>query len=162
MNVSIPNGVEALIILPNNTQYNVTTQGEYKYECDIVANIIAPFSVDTPIFEILENEDATKVLRTIVPSIYDSSMGETSDTLYDTVRRFSHLNGISQETVDRCQEELSKVKVLNYTSPDEDIPTDEPTDPIEPTEETDTDKSRSALIKFNYLVLGLIIILIYL
>ena len=63
MNVSIPNGVEALIILPDNTQYNITTQGEYKYECNIVANIIAPFSVDTPIFEILENENAIKVLR---------------------------------------------------------------------------------------------------
>ena len=179
MNVSIPNGVEALIILPNNTQYNVTTQGEYKYECDIVANIIAPFSVDTPIFEILENEDATKVLRTIVPSIYDSSMGETSDTLYDTVRRFSHLNGISQETVDRCQEELSKVKVLNYTSPDEDIPTDIPTDtptdiPTDTPTDTPTDKptdtttdedhggdNNSTSIIFNVLLFGLIIILIY-
>ncbi len=73
---------------------------------------------------------------------------------------YCHFNGISQATVDRCQEELAKVKVLNYTSPDEDIPTDEP---VEPTDNTDTDDDNSgfALKKFNYLVFGLIIILIY-
>ena len=149
MIVTIPNGVEALIILPDNTQYNVTTQGGYKYVCNVPQSIIAPYSVDTPIFEILENENATNVLRAIVPYIYDSAMGETVDTLYDTIRHYCNFNGVSQEVVDRCQEELAKVKVFNYTSPDDDIPTDTP---IEPTDNTDDVNSKSYLKKFNYLV----------
>ena len=158
LDVTIPNGVQALIILPDNTQHNETKQGKYTYVGDIPQNIIAPYSVDTPIFEILENENATNVLKEIVPYIYNSAISETVDALYDTVRHYCHFNGISQETVDRCQEELAKVKVLNYSSPDDDIPTDEP---IEPTEDTDDDHSKSNLMKFNYLVFGLFIILIY-
>ena len=34
MNVTIPNGCEAQIILPNNEIYNVT-KGFYHYECEL-------------------------------------------------------------------------------------------------------------------------------
>ena len=167
MNVTIPNGVEATIILPDNSIYNAT-KGEKRFECDINQSIIAPYSIDTPIFEIFENENATNVLKEIVPNIYRSATGETIDTLYYTIRHYGKLYGLSQEIIDKCQEELSKIKVLNYTIPDEDIPTDTPTDdptdePTDkPTDKPTDDSSSPIIIKFNYLLIGLIIILNYL
>ena len=44
MNVTIPNGYEAQIILPNNEIYN-------------------PFSVDTPIIDIMKNEEGKKIIK---------------------------------------------------------------------------------------------------
>jgi len=151
INVSIPIGVKALIILPNKVVIN-NTQGENKYECDIDEKIIAPFSVDSPIFEILENENATKVLKEIIPSIYNDAIGEGSDTQYRTIREVANqpFSDISEETLDKCEEELSKIKVLNYTSLD--IPTDTPIEP------TDDDKFNSNLMKFNLELLCLIIL----
>ena len=161
LNVSIPNGAEAMIILPNNTEYNVTN-GEYKYECDMIKTIIAPFSIDTPIFELLENENATKVLIELLPDIYDSASGENSDTQYSSIRQVSEgaFSGISNEILEKCQEELSKIKVLNYTSPDvtpTDTPTDEPTD--EPFNPTDDNHTQFTLLKFNQLLICFIILI---
>ena len=58
---------------------------------------------------------------------------------------------IKQEVIDKCQEELSKIKVLNYTTPDID-PTDEPYDP------TDDPGDKAEFMKFNSLILCLIIL----
>ena len=151
INITIPYGVEATIILPDIVEYNVT-HGEYKYACYIDEKIIAPFSIDSPIFEILENENATKVLKDLLPSIYNDAIGEGADTPYRTIREVvtQPFSGISEEIMNQCQEELSKIKVLNYTSPD--IPTDSPIEP------TDDEHSQSMSMKFNQLVLCLIIL----
>ena len=151
INITIPYGVEATIILPDVVEYNVT-HGDYKYSCYIDEKIIAPFSIDSPIFEILENENATKVLKDLLPSIYNDAIGEGADTPYRTIREVvtQPFSGISEEIMNQCQEELAKIKVLNYTSPD--IPTD---GPIEP---TDDEHSQSMSMKFNQLVLCLIIL----
>ena len=151
INITIPYGVEATIILPDVVEYNVT-HGEYKYACYIDEKIIAPFSIDSPIFEILENENATKVLKDLLPSIYNDAIGEGADTPDRTIREVvtQPFSGISEEIMNQCQEELAKIKVLNYTSPD--IPTD---GPIEP---TDDEHSQSMSMKFNQLVLCLIIL----
>ena len=152
MNVTIPNGAEALVILPNKTEYNVS-QGDYYFESDIDKKIICPFSVDTPIFELIENEDAKKVLSQLVPAIYYQAIGENSEMLYGTIRLMSETPffSITQEVIDKCQEELSKIKVLNYTTPDID-PTDEPYDP------TDDPGDKAEFMKFNSLILCLIIL----
>ena len=112
INITIPYGVEATIILPDVVEYNVT-HGEYKYSCYIDEKIIAPFSIDSPIFEILENENATKVLKDLLPSIYNDAIGEGADTPYRTIREVvtQHFSGISEEIMNQCQEELSKIKV---------------------------------------------------
>ena len=70
MNVTIPNGVEAEIILPNGDN-KIVTKGDYHYECELDKSIHSPYSIDTPIFEILENKEATNVIKEIIPSIYN-------------------------------------------------------------------------------------------
>ena len=67
--------------------------------------------------------------------------------------------GITQEVMDKCQDELGKIKVINYTMPDD--PTDTPIDPTDdPTDHTDSDdhKGKSNFMKFNSLILCLIIL----
>ena len=155
LNVSIPNGAEALIILPNKTEINVL-QGKHEFSCDMDEKIISPFSIDTPLFELFENEDALKVLNEIIPGIYYVATGENIEMQYSTIRLLSTqpFIYIPQELIDKCQEELSKIKVLNYTMPDE-IPTDTP---VEPTEE---ERSKSNLVKLNLFLLSLLIIYYY-
>ena len=128
----------------------------------MIKTIIAPFSIDTPIFELLQNENATKVLIELLPDIYDSASGENSDTQYSSIRQVSEgaFSGISNEILEKCQEELSKIKVLNYTSPDvtpTDTPTDEPTD--EPFNPTDDNHTQFTLLKFNQLLICFIILI---
>ena len=156
LNVSIPNGAEAKIILPDNKEYNVG-QGEYKYETDINEKIIAPFSIDTPIFELKENEDVKNVLMQVSPAIYYITTMENSDYMYNTIRQLSEdpFIGLGQDVLDKCQEELAKIKVLNYTIP-EVIPSDEPSDePSDP----DGRKSGADILIFRPTILSLIILL---
>ena len=94
---------------------------------------------------------------------------ENSDYLYNTIRQLSEdpFIGLGQDVVDKCQEELSKIKVLNYSMPDE-IPSDESSD--EPSDESsdessdepsdpDDRKSIANILIFNPVVLSLIILL---
>ena len=161
LNVSIPNGAMATIILPNNTEFNVG-EGDYKFESDMDEKIIAPFSIDTPLFELLENEDANKLIRELLPSVYHSATGENSDMLYDSIRQLGNrpFSGIAQDSIDKCQEELVKIKVLNYTSPDvtpsDDTPSDIPSDIT--TDTTDGKRSEASLLIYNLLLLCLIIL----
>ena len=159
MNVSIPNGAVVLIILPNKTEYNLF-YGEYHFESDMVQKMIAPFSLDTPLFELIENKEATKILKEIIPDTYNSSTGEQIDLQYSSIRLISEnpFSGLTPEILDKLQEELSKIKILNYTSPDiapTDYPTDEPIDSSK-----DEDKSNNYfLLMFNQLILSLLILL---
>ena len=161
LNVSIPNGAMATIILPNNTEFSVG-EGDYKFESDMNEKIIAPFSIDTPLFELLENEDANKLIRELLPSVYHSATGENSEMLYNTIRQLGNrpFSGITQDTINKCQKELAKIKVLNYTSPDvtpsDDTPSDIPSDIT--TDTTDGKKSEASLLIYNLLLLCLIIL----
>ena len=53
MNVTIPNGCKAKIILPNNKIYYVSS-GKYYYKCDLNEKII---SKDTSFIESMENNE---------------------------------------------------------------------------------------------------------
>ena len=154
MNVSIPNGAEGKIILPNSTEYNVGP-GEYNYEYNIDGKILAPFSLDSPIFELLANEEANKVFMELLPIIYYMATGENEEMQFGTIRELKDTPfiGMTDEMINKCQEELSKIKVLNYTSPDDEIPTDSPIDP------SDDGQSKSSLLKVNNLLLYFIILL---
>ena len=112
MNVTIPNGVEAEIILPNGEKYK-GKEGKQSYECQLTNNINYPFSIDTPIFEILKNEQGNKVLRELIPTIYYMAIGESEEITYGSIRLLSTqpFVGLTQEQVDKCQEELTKIRV---------------------------------------------------
>ena len=108
MNITIPNGVEAEIILPNRTKYENVTKGEYKYECQLNSDIYSPFSVDnSPLFEILENEEASKIIQNNFPMIYYMVTGETTEMKYGTLKQF-----IGQPFVGVTEEKLKEVDIL--------------------------------------------------
>lgn len=65
LGVIIPFGTEAEIVLPNDEKYQIK-EGKYHYEFDIDKNICAPFSVDTPLFEIIKNEEATNIIKNLL------------------------------------------------------------------------------------------------
>ena len=54
IDVNIPNGVEAEIILPNGGKKEIN-EGKNHFECLLNKKLYSPFSVETPLFEILKN-----------------------------------------------------------------------------------------------------------
>ena len=149
MNVTIPNGAEAEIILPNGETHNVT-KGSYRYSCDLPQNIYAPFTIDTPLFEILENKEGEKVIKEVIPKIYSSTTPDNLELLYSTIRQRigQPFSSVTVEQANKCQEELSKIKVEpSDGGDDDDKPTDKPID------------DKANFMKFNlFLILGLIIL----
>ena len=150
INVTIPNGAEAQIILPDGTDYNVT-KGNYHYECKLDEYVHAPYSIDTPLFEILENKEGEEVVKEVIPSIYYFALPDNIETLYSTIRDYINqpFFGITEEQAKKCQEELSKIKVP---------PIDDSEEDIEPSDEPDNDNDSSNFIKLSTLLLSLIIL----
>ena len=79
---------------------------------------------------------------------------ENSDYLYNSVCQLGEdpFIGLGQDVIDKCQEGLPKIKVLNYTIPDE-----TPSDSDVPSD--DGRKSGAKLLIFNPATLILIILL---
>ena len=110
MNVTIPNGCEAQIVLPNNEEYNVTV-GNYHYECELDKKIYSPFTVDTPIIDIMKNEEGKNIIKELLPQIYAEY--ETNDGFKsNSIRSAASLPNFYYlpSTIELCNEELSKIK----------------------------------------------------
>ena len=153
MNVTIPNGAEAQIVLPNGETYNVG-KGDYHYECTTDNKAL---SIDIPLFEIIENKDGASVLNKTTPSIYNAAVSGDIEVLYCTIRQLigNYFHGVSQEEADKCQEELVKVKIPPIEDGGDD-PTDEPT--ASPTDQKTDPSLKSSLLTLSIFLFGLIIL----
>ena len=111
LDVVIPNGVEAEIILPDKTNYNVK-EGKYNYECEIEKKIYSPFSIDTPLIDIIKNAEASKIVKETLPQAYEMATGENDEFKLGTIRHLSSLMMFmeSKDKVKKCDEELQKIK----------------------------------------------------
>ena len=157
INVTIPNGASAKIILPDNTEYDVNS-GAYQYECNIDQKVLTPFTIDTPLFEILDNEEGNKLLSQLIPTIYYMATGENTEMLYGSIRLLSTqpFIGLTEEQLNKCQEELSKIRVVDYKIPDVIPPTDDT-----PTDESTDKNSKSNFLKNNQFVVMLSLIILF-
>ena len=109
MNITIPNGCEAEIILPNGKEYN-EIGGNYHYECKLDKEIYNPFSIDTPIIDLIKNDEAKNILKEFLPQILVSI--ESNDGFKaNSIRSASSLPNFvySPDTIKKCDEELSKI-----------------------------------------------------
>ena len=110
MNITIPNGCEAQVILPNGKSENVTG-GYYHYECELDKSIYSPFSIDTPIIDLIKNNEANKIVKELLPQIYEAI--ESNDGFkINSIRTANSLPNFAYpiDTIKRCDEELSKIK----------------------------------------------------
>ena len=109
LDVIIPFGTEAEIILPSGNKYNVK-EGKYHYECDIDKKIYAPFSVDTTLLELLNNKQACEIVKKFAPSVYELAISENEENKLNTIREnFLPMDNASPEEIKKCEEELSKI-----------------------------------------------------
>ena len=85
--------------------------------------------------------------------------GENTEMLYGSIRLLSTqpFIGLTEEQLNKCQEELSKIRVVDYKIPDV-IP---PTDDTHTDESTDNNSKSNFLKNNHFLVLLSLIILIY-
>ena len=109
LDVTIPNGTEAEIILPNGEKFNVQ-EGKYNYECELDKKIYAPFSIDSLLLEIINNEKACEIVKKCAPNIYELATGKNEENKLNTIRFYSMYNNY-KEQINKCQEELSKLYI---------------------------------------------------
>ena len=115
MNVSIPNGCKAEIVLPNGDVHSATA-GKYQYQFELTKNIYSPFAIDTPIIDLIKNEEASNVMKELIPQIYMTAIEKGNDRF--KVNSISSANLLPNfayppDTIKECDEKLSKIKPWN-------------------------------------------------
>jgi alpha-L-rhamnosidase len=164
MNAIIPNGVEAEIILPDGTDLKNIGKGMHHYDCEVSENIYSPFTIDTPLFEIVKSEEAKNLLAVKVPTIYYMMMGENEEMMYGSLRLLSDqpFVGIPEPLLKEIDIALRKIRVSPSEEDDElsdepiDKPTDKPND--EPIDSSRKHTGISGFIKLNLFIFILILL----
>ena len=111
MNITIPNGCEAEVILPNGEKENVKG-GKYNYECEIDKNIYSPFSIDTPVIDLKKNDEAMEIIKELLPQIYENIIGNNDGFKVNSIRSANLFPNLAspQDTIKKCNDKLSKIK----------------------------------------------------
>jgi alpha-L-rhamnosidase len=109
LNVIIPNGVDAEIILPNNEKFNVKG-GHFNFTCNLNKKLYSPFSIDTPIIDIINNKKGAKIIKELLPKIYDITINNTTEI--DNIRTLNILKGFNypKKIINECNEMLSAIR----------------------------------------------------
>jgi alpha-L-rhamnosidase len=112
LDVVIPNGVVAEIFLPDKKSFNATG-GKYNYECELDSKILIPFSIDTPLVDIINNKEAIQIVKETLPQVYEMATGENDEFKIENIRHLSSLMMFveTKEKVQKCDEELSKIRL---------------------------------------------------
>ena len=112
LDVVIPNGVVAEIFLPDKKSFNATG-GKYNYECELDSKILIPFSIDTPLVDIINNKEAIQIVKETLPQVYEMATGENDEFKIENIRHLSSLMMFveTKEKVQKCDEELSKISL---------------------------------------------------
>jgi len=110
MNVSIPYGSEAEIILPDGISHHIN-EGKYYFECELNKKIYSPFSIDIPIIDIIKNNETSKIIQKLLPDIYQKSIEKNSDIIKYSIRTANELLNFNYpiDIIIKCNEELSKI-----------------------------------------------------
>ena len=112
MNIIIPNGCEADIILPNGKFENVKG-GKYNYECEIDKEIYSPFSIDMPMVDFIKNDEAMKIIKELLPKIYGKINENKDDFKENSIRNENILFNLDfpEDLLEKCNGQLSKIKI---------------------------------------------------
>ena len=109
--VTVPYGCQAEIILPNGMVHNVN-DGKYNYECDINRNLYSPFSIETPIIDLMKNKEGIQIIQKLIPKIYEKAIQKDDQIKIHSINSaisFYKFNYTS-DIIKKCNEELSKIK----------------------------------------------------
>jgi len=111
MNVVIPNGCTAEIILPNGDTHNASS-GRYHYEFELDKSIYSPFSIDTPIIDLIKNKEASQLIKDLLPQIYVAATEGNDGFKVNSIRSANLLPNFQypDDTIKNINMELSKIK----------------------------------------------------
>ena len=111
INIIIPYGCKAEIILPNNEIHNVNG-GLYKFEIPLSNNIYAPFSIDTPIIDIIKNKQGAEIIKNLLPKIYNITKKKIDKLNIENINFLNSLPDFDYPTniIDECNNELLKIR----------------------------------------------------
>ena len=110
LNVTIPFGCEAEIILSDEISYNVK-DGTYNYEIDINKKLLNPFSIDTPLIDIMKNNEGKKIIKNLLPRIYKLINKKNNNYIVYSIKNLlpKLKYSLDSEIINKCNEELLKI-----------------------------------------------------
>ena len=110
INVYIPFGVEAELILPIG-EIHYITNGKFNFKCDLDKKIYEPFSVDIPLIDIIKNDKGNNVIEKFLPKIHKKAIQKNNDLIKYSIRELNlwPIFHYSEDIITKCNEELSKI-----------------------------------------------------
>ena len=110
MNITIPYGTEAEVILPNGNKYNLT-EGKYHFISEVDKKIYIPFSINTPIIDIIKNNEGSKIIKEFLPNIYEEANKKNNQIIKDSIKIVNLLHKFNYpvDTIIKCNKELEKI-----------------------------------------------------
>ena len=110
LDVIIPYGCEAEVILPNNKTF-IAFYGEHHFECKLNKDIYSPFSVDTPLIDMIKNKKSRFIVKKFVPKIYSLLMKNNSEYTSFNIKYLNKMLELNypSKVINECNEELSKI-----------------------------------------------------
>ena len=107
---TIPHGVIATLILPDGTTHELSG-GESAFTCDIPASLTHPFHIHTPFIDLLMSQDASHILKEILPNVYEVVTGDNIEFKLDTLDSIRYWYGTHIED-DQLKKALQRLGQL--------------------------------------------------
>ena len=110
LDISVPYGCEAEVILPNNNSF-IILYGKHHFECKLSKQIYSPFSIDTPLIDIIKNKESRIIIKKLIPKIYSLLMNNKSAFSRFNIKSLNMLPSLNynSKVIKKCDEELSKI-----------------------------------------------------
>ena len=109
--VVVPHGVHASIVLPSGETHEVTG-GEHVFSSSVPDSLIHPFDIHTPLLDLLMSEDASAILKNVLPQVYEVATGDNIEFKLDSLESIQYWYGthIEEEDLEKALEQLGKLE----------------------------------------------------
>ena len=111
INVTIPHGVIATLVLPDGTTHELSG-GEHAFSCNIPTSLTHPFDIHTPFIDLLMSEDASRILKEMLPNVYEVVTGDNIEFKLDSLDSIRYWYGthIEDDPLEKALQRLGQLE----------------------------------------------------
>ena len=110
MNVSIPYGTAADIILPDGFNHSIK-EGSHSFECQLNKEIYSPFSIESPIIDIINNPKTSIIIKELLPEMFKDAKKNNNEIEKYNIREANKLLNYNYNNyiISKCNERLTQI-----------------------------------------------------
>ena len=113
LRLTVPEGAEALVILPDHPQQfrREVGPGGYSWTWQPTRDYLHPFSADSVMMDLMENDQAAAVVRKYLPGTYDACLDHGSELRAARLREVRAFPPMDRALIEQMDRELRGVRV---------------------------------------------------